>query len=538
MNITNPYRVTGANAGPMLGRENTFRAIVRHLTKATPDHLSVVGPKRYGKTVILRELARTFAVSNEHYLAAAYMDLRHGTPQSDADFRKRLAQSVKESLLNSRGDLVEYLVDDDDSLGELLQYVFEELQKSSSKLLLVMDGFDYLPLGDGISPNLLDQMRAFAQMSSVRLVTGSRDRLRELCKTEESRTSEFWRIFYDPPIEIGCLEERDWEHFLGSFGSRGIKIQKGALTELTNWSGGIPVLAGMLADRLFEMTAEGREVSPDDVNRVAADVLETRNDHIADLWDDCSADIQGFVTDLAHSDILASECVPHQRRELLLRGFAQETSGKLKLSSRLIGEYSKLQGGGVTNIRRLFGDSGGYSRNIKGLLELRLAQIEGGDRELLGFVKRAVKDLQPEPEFSVVWARSIAERALDIVWRAELAEDRKLPDKWVNELKFNGVPVQNYLDPGNRVLNDRGKQCGLLRCLTGGKVGTRVVGRMTQFVSKPTFLLVDHIQSVGNYGQHKAGDVPLGFASAVCFAAVELCELLASDLKGPQTSST
>ena len=61
-----------------------------------------------------------------------------------------------------------------------------------------------------------------AKHASLRLVTGSRKRLRELCKTEDSRTSDFWEIFYDTPLMVGCLEEEDWEDFLHPFESRAI----------------------------------------------------------------------------------------------------------------------------------------------------------------------------------------------------------------------------------------------------------------------------------------------------------------------------
>jgi hypothetical protein len=48
--------------------------------------------------------------------------------------------------------------------------------------------------GTGLTRILWDQLRSLGQKASLRLVTGSRCPLRELCKTEESRTSDFWEI--------------------------------------------------------------------------------------------------------------------------------------------------------------------------------------------------------------------------------------------------------------------------------------------------------------------------------------------------------
>jgi hypothetical protein len=41
----------------MLGREATMERMWGALTKATPDHLQMVGPRFAGKTVVLREHA-------------------------------------------------------------------------------------------------------------------------------------------------------------------------------------------------------------------------------------------------------------------------------------------------------------------------------------------------------------------------------------------------------------------------------------------------------------------------------------------------
>lgn len=135
-------------------------------------------------------------------------------------------------------------------------------------------------------------------------------------------------------------------------------------------------------------------------------------------------------------------------------------------------------------------------------------------------VERAVRDLHPDPAHSVVWMRSIAERALNLVWNAELPPDRFLPDAW----KFLGMKYE-------KVPRRRGQQCNLLRLITG----TEDHAPVSQFVTKPTYLLVDHLQSVGDFGQHKENDtVSVSVAAAFCLSAIGLCESLSRDLAVPE----
>ena len=49
-----PYRVRGVGVPRMLGRERLFQELHRHLTKAMPDHMCVVGPPSFGKSALRR----------------------------------------------------------------------------------------------------------------------------------------------------------------------------------------------------------------------------------------------------------------------------------------------------------------------------------------------------------------------------------------------------------------------------------------------------------------------------------------------------
>ena len=48
-----PYRVLGAKVPRMVGREELAAKVHLHLNKVNPDHVSVLGPAMYGKSVLL-----------------------------------------------------------------------------------------------------------------------------------------------------------------------------------------------------------------------------------------------------------------------------------------------------------------------------------------------------------------------------------------------------------------------------------------------------------------------------------------------------
>lgn len=523
----NPYKVFGVGISTMLGRERLFEELCQHLTKSRPDHMCVVGPPMFGKSVLLNHLACHFNNRGDQFVTSVYWDLRHVTPLTDDQFRRRFAQRVKIGLQSVRSELAEYLELEDEGISDLLHLVFDEMQSKEVRLLAVLDGFDHVLKGSGITRNLWDELLSLCRMTSLRLVTGSRSRLRELCKTEESRTSDFWEIFYDTPLQVGCFEEHDWDGFLKPFGSRGVKFDGSAKKEISNWTGGVPVLAVALAGRLLVETSDGATLSKQDVDDVAKATFEERRGLLEALWDGCDMEIRSDLAELAGRDVPRSEISDGRRRDLELRGFARSSGNKLRSSCRLMAQYARQQADEVNNLQRLFGSAERFEVNIRSLLELRLSQITAVDSRLLGFVKNAVRELHPDPTQSTTWARSIAERALDLIWKAELPPDRSLPDEW----KFVGIEF----DERGKLPRRRGRQCGILRRITG----TEEHDPVSKFITRPTSLLVDHIQSVGDFGQHRQGiTVSTLIAASFCLSAIALCESLSNDLATHKDAAT
>ena len=92
----------------------------------------------------------------------------------------------------------------------------------------------------------------------------------------------------------------------------------------------------------------------------------------------------------------------------------------------------------------------------------------------------------------------------------------------------------NFSDDRGKLPRGYGAQCNILRLATG----TDRVQRKSRYVTRTSYLLIDHLQSVGDFGQHR-GDFPethvtVGFAASIVLAAIALIESLTADLQREQ----
>ena len=523
---TNPYQVLGPSVPPMLGRAALMGRIDNHLRKPSPDHVSVVGPAHYGKSVLLRHVAHSYGAGAGGYVAASYVDLRHPVPTSDREFMRRLATEIKTVLQAARSPLAEWI--EEDAGHEELGAVLDELHEGE-RLLAVLDGFDYALAGTGLTRNLWDQLRTLAQKSSLRLVTGSRKPLRETCRTEESRTSDFWGIFFDAPVRVGALDDGDLNAFLQPLRDAGCEFDEPARKEVANWTGGVPLLVVALLQKLWE-DHRGKRCSKPEIDEAAAAVLDRRRELFNGLWDDCDVELRADLGTLSCGYISLTDLSDVRRRALKERGFGTVSGNRLRSSCRLMQRYASDQAPAIADLTRLLGTAAGFQTHVQTMLELRLKHVSERaiDERLRDFVTRAIRDIAPVPGHAVIWARSIAERTLAVIWDKELPRNRRLPAEWTETWNDAGV---DYPHDQGTLPRASGMQCKILRLATGTD---RRTTRCTRYVTKPTFLLLDHVQSVGNFGQHPSDspEVTVGFAAAFLFSAISLVECLARDLAG------
>jgi hypothetical protein len=532
----NPFQVLGPSVPTMVGRRSTIERIQNHLDRDQPEHVSVIGPARYGKSVILSELERRYAPGCPGYHTAVYLDLRLYTPETDDELRQQIADELQKVFADSWADITELLKFEDVELRERMQLVGRELAQTDDRVLLIMDGFDEVLANPGITRAIWDGLLRIADLPVLRLVTGSRRPLRELCVTEESRTSDFWEIFHDVPVVVGGFDEEDWSALIKTFVEAGVEIDTSARGALVQWTGNVPVLTVALLQSLWEEVEADAVVNSTEIDRLAERLLGRRRQILNALWEDCSAEMKTDLADLGRRELRVREVPEVRLIELERRGFVERRGKRLVSSCRLMERFAGGQAAGVNSLQRLFGEEVLFDDNIRMLLEMRLSQVPIADETLRGYVEQAIRHLQPEPRHALVWVRSIVDRAQDFIWGQEHRDGVTMPDNRIKELQRAGV--QNLPDDGHgRVPGERGRQMRLLRFATGTSVGGRTLRRLAKRVTKPTAILLDHMQSVGNFGQHQEDKVSKAFAVSVCMSAISLCASLAEDY-GPSETAT
>ena len=519
----NPFEVLGTRMAILRGRARDWDRLMRGLKKPTPSHLSVVGPRFIGKTTLLNAVADHFANDIEGkkwFDACVYWDSRHNTPSDDSAFYQTFARHAADPIKLVDAEIGGELAKPENGNIDAIRFAFESLAQDGKKVLYIMDGLDKVLLEGQITRNLWDSLRSLAELTSLRFLTGSQRRLRELCGSHETKTSDFWEIFDPTPIALSAFSENDWDSILAPFQMRGITFQTGAPKELINWSGGVPVLASAICRSIWDEVRNSDVVSRDQVNSIAgrlrADGLQ---DILNTLWEDCTEEDRGDLAELAKDQFIRADQISSQRLQMLQsRGYVERDGSVLKLSCRAMKEYALRYGERSTALRRLFGSKPDFEINIKGLLELRFGHLDNADEEMSDFVRLAIQSVD-KPHLVVVYIRSLVNRALALIWDSELPS-RRIPEDWIHHWEHCGrFPPKDGVVPASPK-----QQCNLLELMTGEHQAAATK------VSRVSYLLLNSLYSVGNFGQHRSETASISFAATVCLSSIELCEQLSIDL--------
>lgn len=525
---------------PMIGRARIFERMSGDLTKATPQHLSVVGPRYSGKTVLLDAVAQSMTDSGKFECVLSW-DLGHHTPQCDTEFLSALQTRVAEGLKEIRRDLFDYLTEDEAGYDELRE-VIDALGKKGKSILMIWDGFDR-PLREGkLTRNLWDNLLELCRQDGLVLVTATRKKLQELVRDEKSVTSEFWQVFEVVPL--GPLDMPDIEEFVAVSSEH--QFQPGAVTELENWSGGIPPLVVALLNQVQHLVPQGY-VSNEVVNKAAETLDEKAIAAIEAIWNDLpESTIDLFRLICEKGEFVSADAGRPDRSLLLSIGLARQAGNKLIPGCKLMARHSRQINNSTTALEHLFGTWNAYQGNIRGILERRISQIPRFDDRLFRMVERGLKDLPSYPEDCLNNLTHIEERALDLIWGHEADQDRCFPAKVISSwseatlriqkdrrVRIMGDMVQadETGDPKAwSVPSDRTAQLTLLQYLTGSHqvyCQSIAIG-----VSKDTYALLNAVHSFRNRSQHASGQaIHLGVAVSAVMLCVELLACLQRELQ-------
>ena len=519
-----PFPVFGTTVAPMLGRRAIMERLWRELTKQTPSHLQVVGPRYAGKTVLLRALAERMRGADSPFRCVILWDLGHLTPGSNSDFMLALAERIGDGLRKAGSayakDLRELSADD---AYETIKEVLELVAEDGIRILLLMDGFDKPLAGGRLSRNLWDQLRELGSLPNLRYVTASRQPLSRLIRSEESATSDFWNIFDQNPVRVGPFDDEDIDAILAR---SALRLDTGARSELDNWSGRFPPLLLMLMNEVHRQCLAGG-IEARHVNEAAASAGQQLEATIETLWRDCPAsaqDLYGVLRD--QGSAARTGLVSADLDWLLERGFAKAAGGKVACSCRFLERSLGQAAPDAGGMARLFGTVTKYQANMRGVLERRLAHLTRIDDRLRRLVARAIEDIPDHPDDCLNNLTPIQEQALDAIWQREFGRDKVLTQdlwdtwRWCESDNRTVSDLKQYA--GRRIPTDRVLQCRMLQLLTGSR--PKFDARAT-FATKDMYALVDAIRTFRNRSQHGDGE---SMDVGVAVAALMLClELLA-----------
>ena len=124
------------------------------------------------------------------------------------------------------------------------------------------------------------------------------------------------------------------------------------------------------------------------------------------------------------------------------------------------------------------------------------------------------------PEFPKVFfsnIRGVVDRALEMIWNAEL-DQRRIPLEWFSVWRFNG---ESKADEWLTRFPQGGQRLRLLDLMTG----TQRCGPCAKYVTKSTYVLANAVQGFGDFGQHQE-DSPIDPGTA--YSGLHLCIELAA----------
>ncbi|GGO77632.1 hypothetical protein GCM10011348_07630 [Marinobacterium nitratireducens] len=510
------FPILGTSVPPMLGRKAIVQGMVDALSKSVPDHLQVVGPRFAGKTVILHELAGQLRQASLPYSAVVLWDLGHQTPGTDEQFMLCFARELSSAIEDSYPDYAKHIRSTDGNPYHEIAEVLELLTEEGTKVLVIMDGFDK-PLANGqLTRNLWDQLLELARKPSLRLVTASRQSLYKLLRSPESQTSDFWGIF-DTRVPIGCFDEDDLAAILEELPDMQFSI--GAKTELSNAGNGFPVITLGVLNALCETGTSGI-VSPEDMKVACSSAFPSLNDAVDALWIDCSSSSQDLLMRVLEEKSVPRTGIPSADAETLIeRGFVRYEANKLQRVSRILCTYLEEQPHDGNALVRLFGTADSYKKNLNGVLERRIGQLNNIDPTLQRFLERCTDDLPDHPDVFLTNIRGIVNQAFELIWKAELP-DRRIPSGWMAIWKQNR---ERGVDDWETTFPQGIRRVRLLNLMTGTDKSVPCANH----VSKETYILMNAVHVFGDFGQHQEG-TPIDHGTA--YAALHLCVELAATL--------
>lgn len=490
------FSILGVDIPEMIGRKKLLQNVSNELDNENPIHISLIGQKYSGKTVFLYALSKHLRAGNNRFNFCVYLDLHHNLPASDADFLQLITTEILKEVITIDPEYSELLdITNEQKITQLLDF-FECLEQEKKTFVLILDGIDDTLKSGSITRNLWDNLRALAKLSSIRIITGSRGSLRELCMSPQSRTSDFWNIFKPSATILGIYSDQDIDDCVKAMKEDNKILDKSAITEVINWTGKHPLLVSLLLKSIIESDLGKTTISNVHVNSIASDLcLAKFSDHIESLWDDCSLEEKILFNEhILNCDTQLVDGNKKTAHKLVSRGFVNLDNGKIKCSSRFIQKVASEKSPIMTNIYLAFGNLESYSKNMMSLLDLRLSLLKFNNTDLHDRLVHIIKDTS-KPSICLTQFRGLCDYLIDEINQIEFPA-RQIPtaysQHWLSEFTRKGSIGQPPLT--GAVPTERSGQMRLLKNVAES--------RFLKKFSESTIRGIETIYNIANFGQH------------------------------------
>ncbi|MEM7247565.1 MAG: protein kinase [Acidobacteriota bacterium] len=253
----NPFFHRSAITNPehFFGRTQPLATLLARAGAEKPQCVSIVGPRRIGKSSLLQRLAIEQAREGDSPLLFLHHDLEASGSQSTEKFFGKLTSKL-ERLLRKRDMPIPEVTDAEDAEERFTELV-ELLTEEGCRVVFLLDEFDTVTLNPHFDADFFGRLRYLTNCHALAWVTASFVELTELCHSHDVRQSPFFNVF--TTLHLGLLEQEEVEQLVLTESDRaGRRFDQGDLAIVKELAGRHPLHAQQAASAIWEHAGEGR----------------------------------------------------------------------------------------------------------------------------------------------------------------------------------------------------------------------------------------------------------------------------------------
>jgi tRNA A-37 threonylcarbamoyl transferase component Bud32 len=300
--MSNPYIYRGPvhSAQMFFGREHELREIVAFLNGN--QSISVVGPRKIGKTSLLFHLMRTetwptLGMSPNNVLV--YLDCEvlgeGGHEEIFGTFAAEIAAALDERDLEPEPTL-QAAIEQPTRIS--FERAVRKLNQRNLRIVLILDEFERLSTNNGLDVNFFNSMRSAAGRYQLAFITASAQPLIQLTysgRSQEILSSPFFNIF--APLFLGLLpEDESYQAISMPAQEAGAPLPKEIQDFIYGLVGGFPLGIQVACFHAFE-AMQSRE--PVDLYTIEQHTMQDLQPHFEYYWHNLSLSEQDTMRRVA-----------------------------------------------------------------------------------------------------------------------------------------------------------------------------------------------------------------------------------------------